>query len=1179
MVQSFAANSRWRLSGKSLAFKLLALAVFLGTSGCIEENDAPEGLAKARPSGGPRIVWDLDARPFPEIPFPNDLATRVDPTSPTGRFVNVSLEGASDAEEDVRAKINRMNGFGTVSAMWLRFQAPLDLRNLLDRHAEPVPDFSDDAIYIVNVDPESEKFGEMMLIDIGRGNYPILHSRPNAYFDNDPRSMGTNLLYESVAEVDLNGNGELDPLEDTDDDGIWDVPNVLDLNSDPRAPGNTLEFYERETNTLILRTVMPLDPATTYAVVLTSALRGEDGAPIDSPFDTINHTRQTDALEPLRTILPAALPQRFDESLKAVRFAWTFSTQDPTLEMQMVRAGLYGEGKMDYLQSNYPPELEMVHNGKKEGVDNPMTFDLGPLLDFLVPLLTQSFGVDNRAAAALEESFDNIDYVVSGSYISPYFLADDDGLATEDPVELASLRGNPADDDETFDIDLATGDARVGEDEVTFMCTVPKTIPGVREPPFNTIIYSHAISSTRLEVVLLFGGSMAKLGFAMCAIDAVGHGVAIPPEFQVLVGRFTEFLDVPLFAGIVDHHRARDLNNDGAPESGGKYFTSDILHSRDNMRQTAIDQMQLIRILRTWDGEKRFPASIDESSPYVQARGPLVAGWDQDGDGESEIAGDFNADGVPDFGGDVAYAAFGTSLGGIQSAILAGIEPTVRNVASNAGGGILGEIAIRTEISNVRNGVQLRMFGPLLIADPVIDDNGFTGTVNLRWTLASADENVDVPFARIDGLEDGDRIVMRNPNREVRSAVPEDEKQSVVHVRDGRFRVGISADALGATARWSILGFDPRVSMVEDIMGCGEKSRCGDNVCPEDGSYACTIDDECIPTLQCMWDFEPEMVEGRTLKPNDDFPDGLESVALRAELARRTVGGDSSFDPRDFGDPLKIEIWSAEGQLKQVIDTFPENLVFQNVFYPKGSPLAALTQGWGLRRQTPNFRKFVAVAQLLLEPADPAVWARHYFRYPLEFPYEDERFQRGNTNLLMVGTVGDQTVPINASINIARAAGVLDVMSFDPRYNMTENQYLIDNFVYEGVPWFNRFPDHPGVLFDADDLDDGTFKMVGEEQVIDPNPDAQFPVRSTIVTNGDRVSALRLPYLNTAGEHTFNAPNPSAAFDMPSFMTNQVGWYLLTSGKELIDDPCIEELAMTNCDFFDPETSTPPALE
>ncbi len=1158
--------------------RLLSCLTLLAFVGCAESNVEPEGLAKSRPLGGVQLRFDLDDRPFPDIPFPNDLATVVDPDSPTGRRVNVSLDGSSVAEDEVRRKINQMTGFGLVSPMWLSFDGPLDLHNLLERHAEPVPDFSDDAVYLVNVDPDSDAFGELVLLDIGRGNYPILHERPGAFFANDPRSQGTNLLYESYLEVDLDGDGELDPIEDTDDDGVWDVPNVLDLSRDPYAPGNTLTFYERETNSLIMRSVLPLDPDTTYAVVLTSALRGEDGLAVDSPFEWVNHTRQTEALEPLRRILPRVLPDRFDEKLADIRFAWTFTTQDPTRELQAIRAGLYGEGPLSWLQDQYPPELEMVHNGYEPGAPNPMTFDLQPVLDLVVPLLVQSFGVDSAAAGALEDSFENVDYVVSGSYVSPYFMADDDGDADTDPVQLAGPDGNPADDDESFEIDLATRSAKVGEDEVTFMCTVPTTIPGVREPPFNTVIYSHAISSTRLEVVLLFGGSMAKFGIAMCAIDAVGHGVAVPAEFQGLIGGLAERLNVPGFAGIVEHHRARDLNNDGIPESGGKYFTADILHSRDNMRQTAIDQMQLIRILRSWDGEKRFPPEIDEDSPYVKARGGLVSPWDQDGDGESEIAGDFNADGIVDFGGDVVFGAFGTSLGGIQSAILAGIEPTVRNVASNAGGGILGEIAIRTTIGNVRNGVHLRMFGPLFVGSPINEGGEWRGKVGVSMILASADSSVTVPFTILDGIENGDRIVLRNPNREARAAVPEEDKRSVVHVRNGRFRVGISADSLSANSKRARLGFlHPRLDMVKHLMNCPTRSRCGDEDCG--GGSTCSLDGQsCRPITACIWEFDGTVPADRVYK-SDFYPDGLDAVALEAEIQRRTLSADNEFSPVDFGDPLKLEVYSSDGQLKQVVDTFPQNFVFENIFYPAGAPLAAPAQGWGIPRQTPTFRKFLAVSQMLLEGADPAVWATRYFRDPIQFPYEDPRFQSGETNLLMIGTIGDQTVPISSSIAIARAAGILDVTSYDPRWNMTENQYLVNNFVYEGVSWFDRYPAYPGTLFDADDLDDGAWGPADSDGGGEYNVDARFPVRATIPTNGDGVSALRLAYLKSDGEHTFNAPNPNAPFDAASFMTNQVGWYLLQSGREVKQDRCMEVLDLSECDFFDPATDTPPALK
>ena len=88
---------------------LLVVTAALAAAGCIEDNMDPEGLAVAKATGGAQIVFNLDARPFPEIPFPSDLATRLDPTSPTGRRLNVSYLGGSNQEEKVRKYVNRMS--------------------------------------------------------------------------------------------------------------------------------------------------------------------------------------------------------------------------------------------------------------------------------------------------------------------------------------------------------------------------------------------------------------------------------------------------------------------------------------------------------------------------------------------------------------------------------------------------------------------------------------------------------------------------------------------------------------------------------------------------------------------------------------------------------------------------------------------------------------------------------------------------------------------------------------------------------------------------------------------------------------------------------------------------------------------------------------------------------------
>jgi hypothetical protein len=344
-------------------------------------------------------------------------------------------------------------------------------------------------------------------------------------------------------------------------------------------------------------------------------------------------------------------------------------------------------------------------------------------------------------------------------------------------------------------------------------------------------------------------------------------------------------------------------------------------------------------------------------------------------------------------------------------------------------------------------------------------------------------------------------------------------------VRYGRFRVAIGADATFGTERRARMGFDPAYDLRGVGLGC--------------------MDDACI--------------EAADLSALDDE-------------ARKHVMS----NPREQGDPLVIEIYNADGELKQTIDTFPRHTIFQNILYPAGAPLAAMTQGWGLKRQTPKFRRFLGIGAMLLEPADPAIWAAHYTRRPLSFPYEPT-YKSGATNALVVGTLGDQTVPISTGISIARSAGIINLTDADPRYGVPQNQRLIDTFVYEGIWWLNRLAFYPGALFDPDDLDEGRFRSRRAPENPRPNADERPPMRITRETgHWGGVSALRLPYLNEQGEHTFNAPNPDLPFDIHTYMLNQVGYYLATGGQEVRDDLCLEaDLNMSMCTFFDVDTFTP----
>ena len=231
------------------AFLVLALQFLLWSCA----PDAPEGLAPTPPGSGPAVIFDLDFRPFPEIPLPNDLATRPDPSSPTGRRVNASMIGPTEVESFFRERMDRLTGFSTFGPVSVRFDAPLDVHTILDRHGADLA-FDDDAVYLINLDS-----GKPVPLDVGSNAFPYVLERPDRYYPNDPHAGESNLVYETVNE-DLNGNGLLDPGEDRDSDGVLDFANTLDPGGDP--VDDLLTFYERETDTLILRPLVPLQQET-----------------------------------------------------------------------------------------------------------------------------------------------------------------------------------------------------------------------------------------------------------------------------------------------------------------------------------------------------------------------------------------------------------------------------------------------------------------------------------------------------------------------------------------------------------------------------------------------------------------------------------------------------------------------------------------------------------------------------------------------------------------------------------------------------------------------------------------------------------------------------------------------------------------------------------------------------
>jgi hypothetical protein len=192
-------------------------------------------------------------------------------------------------------------------------------------------------------------------------------------------------------------------------------------------------------------------------------------------------------------------------------------------------------------------------------------------------------------------------------------------------------------------------------------------------------------------------------------------------------------------------------------------------------------------------------------------------------------------------------------------------------------------------------------------------------------------------------------------------------------------------------------------------------------------------------------------------------------------------------DNDGLGDPLLIQVIDASGAVIQEFDTWPADTMHEGVTMRAGSPLVAASDGNGKLRGSYDARRLAFVMALVLEPGDPAGYARHYFEDP--FPDLGGRPQ----NVLVMPNPGDPWVSVNTGVAMGRAAGLIDYQTIDERYGTTVDRFLIDRCVVRGTE--ERCPyigtDGTPVLFDIDDLDEG----------LDPTgAPSEAPVRATVTT-------------------------------------------------------------------------------
>lgn len=298
-----------------------------------------------------------------------------------------------------------------------------------------------------------------------------------------------------------------------------------------------------------------------------------------------------------------------------------------------------------------------------------------------------------------------VDRVVIGSYNSPNFLDADQSI-------------RPAPTGPGFAVPASTN--RIWFNAI---------LPGTPKPPagYPVVIFGHGFGDSRYGGPTAVSPTMARSGFAVIAINAVGHGFG--PESTLTV------VDKSGKSTTLDGGgRGLDLNGDGfiGSNEGCALISPVAFGLRDCFRQTAVDLMQLARVLRQ--------------------------GLDLDGDG------------TPDLDGGHMYYA-GDSLGSLYGPIFTALEPDVRAAAFNVGGGSGFDIArwspayrsITTDALRVRQPSLLNT-GNAYDEDNVLPGQpvktvAVTGAVaiqnaleNLEWLSMSGDPLAFAPHLKVSPL-------------------------------------------------------------------------------------------------------------------------------------------------------------------------------------------------------------------------------------------------------------------------------------------------------------------------------------------------------------------------------------------------------------------------------------------
>ncbi len=454
----------------------------------------------------------------------------------------------------------------------------------------------------------------------------------------DGFGLSTAIYFHVEGDLDVASLPSSPEASVADDASVFLMEASDDSGPHPKHPIEIQWDAESRTLALLPLAGTPLRPETRYAAVLTRRLLAVDPATavlgpvkpsrdfltaIDTNRDPENATLdriQSRYEDAVATVLDTTGLGRDDLGCLTV-----FTTQRAARDLVAIRA---------QLERQPVPTLDVT--------DPAYTFlyTTQEALDSLLGIAeSERAGLDNPGGVA----HGAIGAVLNASFLSDWYKSPALGI----PERLLRAR---FDDDRFVEVDGEP--QRQRQDRVPVTMVFPKS----PAPPagYPVVIFQHGLGGSRTS---LFGiaNTLAEAGYATVGIDAVAHGL----RYQT-TDAIHNFTDAPGPDGFAE------VDGTQVPVGFFEAFL-DLLAIRDNFRQSAVDLMELARLV----ANPSLDLSLVPGEPRLDASHLVV---------------------------------IGDSLGAIMSTIFAAVEPSIESAVLNvAGGGLANYLLVNSPVEGGDN--------------------------------------------------------------------------------------------------------------------------------------------------------------------------------------------------------------------------------------------------------------------------------------------------------------------------------------------------------------------------------------------------------------------------------------------------------------------------------------------